>query len=492
VSAQPKRKKLILAVVDALKPEMLERAIDQGQAPVLAKIMERGTYVPDCVSSFPSVTPVAAASIATGLGPADHHIPSMNWYHRGERRYVEYGSSFEASRAVGVFRSLQDTVYNMNMAHLNRERRTVFEALMDNGIRTAGTTYLMYRGRKRHPIQPDGMYSRLARAGGFRHGVWGPDELFYADLFASRKTDCRSTLGMPGQRDQHTGCVGAYLEENDLYDFMLASLPDNDTYSHKRGPYAQVTSIASADRALERIMHAAGGPDEFLDDHAVIVMSDHSQIAVVDQLNLAQALDSYSLLRPDAAGDQEDADIAICPSQRSGQVYVLDPDRRAELTPKIARELSEVEGVDVVTWLEGDEAVVASERGELRFTAGGELEDERGGRWSAEGELGALALTVAEGRVTSASYPDALERVWSALQCPNSGDVLVSAGGGYEFTDWGGVAHVGGGSHGSLHRGDSLGVLLFAGTGPSRKDAPDLWRIRDVTPMALDHFAVAS
>ena len=79
---------------------------------------------------------------------------------------------------------------------------------------------------------------------------------------------------------------------------MLASLPDNDTYSHKRGPYAQVTSIASADRALERIMHAAGGPDEFLDEHAVIVMSDHSQIAVVDKVNLAAALDDYALLLP--------------------------------------------------------------------------------------------------------------------------------------------------------------------------------------------------
>jgi hypothetical protein len=80
--------------------------------------------------------------------------------------------------------------------------------------------------------------------------------------------------------------------------------------------------------------------------------------------------------------------------------------------------------------------------------------------------------------------------VWSALRCPNSGDVLASAGGGYEFTDWGGVAHVGGGSHGSLHRGDSLGVLLFSGTGPN--EPPPLWSIRDVTPMVLEHFAVDS
>ena len=81
----------------------------------------------------------------------------------------------------------------------------------------------------------------------------------YADLFASRNTGCPSALGMPGQRDHHTGCVGAHLVENDLFDFLLFSLPDNDTHSHSFGPYAQVKSIAVADRALERIMHVAAG-----------------------------------------------------------------------------------------------------------------------------------------------------------------------------------------------------------------------------------------
>src|SRR4051812_14244185 len=383
---------------------MLERAVDQGRAPVLAKIMERGTYVRDCVSAFPSVTPVAAASIATGLGPADHHIPAMNWYHRGERRYVEYGSSFEASRAFGVFESLTDTIYNMNMAHLNRDRKTVFESLMDSGVRTAGTTYLIYRGRKRHVISAEGVYPRLARAGGFRHAVWGPDELFYADLFASRKTPCRGALGMPGQRDQHTACVGAFLVENDLCDFMLASLPDNDTYSHRRGPYAQVTSIESADRALERIMHAAGGPDQFLEDHAVVVMSDHSQIAVVDEINLAQVLSGYELLLP-SKPDAEGAEIAICPSQRSGGVYVLDPERRDELAARVASDLNAAEGVDLAMYLAGGEAVVLSERGELRFTPGGEGADERGGPWGIEGEPDRPSPEVEDRRVASAASP---------------------------------------------------------------------------------------
>ena len=135
--------------------------------------MDRGTYVDSCVSTFPSVTPVAASAIATGLGPDEHMIPSMNWYHRGEERYVEYGSSFPATRAHGIFRSLTDTVYNMNLAHLTQERRTVFEHLDDAGLRTACTTYLIYRGRHRHEPSRDSPYIKLAEAAQFRHPTWG-------------------------------------------------------------------------------------------------------------------------------------------------------------------------------------------------------------------------------------------------------------------------------------------------------------------------------
>src|SRR5207248_9940724 len=47
-------KKLVLAVIDSLKPELLDRAIAEGRAPALAAVVERGTYVKDCVSSYPS------------------------------------------------------------------------------------------------------------------------------------------------------------------------------------------------------------------------------------------------------------------------------------------------------------------------------------------------------------------------------------------------------------------------------------------------------
>jgi hypothetical protein len=483
-------KKLVLAVIDSLKPEMLDRAIAENRAPALKAVVERGTYVRDCVSSYPSVTPVASSAIATGFGPDRHNIASMNWYHRGESRYVEYGSSFQATRAFGIRRSLYDTVYNMNMAHLSRATKTVYEQLEDAGLRTACTTFLIYRGRTRHKLAEEGVYPAIAKAAQFTHAVYGPTELFYADLFQSRRTGCTSMLGRPGQRDQHTGCVGAYLVENDLFDFMLFSLPDNDTYSHKHGPYAQVQSIAAADRALERIMHVAGGPDAFLDEHAVIVMSDHSQTSVEDRVNLAQALPDWRVLAP--SGRAEDAELAVSPAARSAMVYVLDPERREQALPKITRTLEKVEGLDLIARMEGEEAVVWSERGELRFAPGGEHVDLRGASWSLEGELEALELITDDGLVTSRIYPDAMGRLWSALTCANSGDVLISAVPGYEFVDWGGTDHVGGGSHGSLHRGDSLGVLIFAGTEPPGGKEPRQWSIEDVTPIVIDHFGVPS
>ena len=75
----------------------------------------------------------------------------------------------------------------------------------------------------------------------------GPRELFYADIFASRRTGCRSGLGMPGVRDRHSACVSAYMVEHDLFDFLLLSLPDNDWYSHKRGPEG-AAAVARAGR----------------------------------------------------------------------------------------------------------------------------------------------------------------------------------------------------------------------------------------------------
>jgi type I phosphodiesterase/nucleotide pyrophosphatase len=471
-------------------------------------LVERGLLIEDCVSIFPSVTPVACSEMVTGVGADRHWISGMNWYHRLERRYVEYGSSLEATRAFGVFRALYDLVYNMNLAHLSPEIETLFEQLDDAGQRTACTPFLIYRGRHRHQVSLEGLLRRAVDATKlkFRHHTWGPAELFYGDLYASREVPCKSS-SIPGSRDGYAACCSAELLKEDGFDFLLLSLPDNDNYSHRHGPEASVESIAKADHCFAKVVDAAGGLDAFLDEHALILVADHAQTPVHRGLPLAELLGhEWSVLQP-SDDRPELAQLAVSPTGRAAHVYLLPAEAEPAEPAAVAAKLTVIEGVDLVCWLQGvdglplrrqepgppsgGEWAVVERGGEtLRFRPGDEVADLRGGRWELEGETAVLAATVEGDRLRSDEYPDPLARVWSALSAPHAGDFVVSLAPGFEAVDWGGVTHAGGGSHGSLHAGDSLGPLLFVGCGPASAAEREQWTLRDVAPIVLEHFGV--
>jgi len=501
--------KLVLCVVDSLRTDKLEQAAADGTAPILAELIDRGTLIRDCVSSFPSVTPVCTSELTTGRAPDGHWISGMNWYHRAERRYVEYGSSFEATRAFGLFRSLYDTVYNMNMAHLSDEAETVFERLADHGVRTACTPFLIYRGRTRHELGLEGLLRRVALAATFRHATYGPDELFYGELYTSRKVPCKPTLARPDRRDEYSACCGRELVENDLFDFLLFGLPDNDYHSHRYGPDAQPESIAHADEALAELVDAAGGLERFLAEHAVIVVADHAQTQVTEPLALADELGSrWRVLQPNQT-DPREAELAVCPSSRAGAVYVLSEDRRWEGVHAGVRErLRDVDGVDLFAWLERDgqpvrradgdgpppsgcTVVVERAGAELRFRPGSQATDGRGVAWDIVGDPATLAAAIQGESFECDQYPDGLSRLWAALHAPHAGEILISAEPAYELVDWGGVTHCPGGSHGALHVGDSLGPLLLCGLEPGTEHLRRQWAIRDVAGLVLGHFGIA-
>lgn len=516
--APPAPRKLVLVYVDSLRTDMLERAISGGRAPNFGRLKERGVFIPDCVSSFPSVTPVASAEMVTGLGADRHWIPGMNWYHRLEGRYVEYGTSLEASRAFGIFRSLYDLVYNMNLAHLSPEIETVFETLDDAGLRTATTPFLIYRGRHRHAVTLEGLVRRAIDATGLKlgHHTWGPKELFYGDLYNSRPFPCKAG-SIPGSRDGYSACCAAELAAAGLFDFLLLSLPDNDNYSHRHGPEASVESIAKADHCFGKLIAAAGGLDGFLTDHAVILLADHAHTAVDHELPLTDALaEHWPVLGPsDRSG--EGAALAVGPSGRAAHIYRLPEE--GPVGAELDAALAEIDGVELRCFLldDGGDPVERAERpgpppqrawvriesqvGGLSFRpdcgeAGAgviagrarRVRDRAGRSWELQGDPATVSLESDGDVIDSSEYPDPFARVWSALMNPNAGDVIISAAAGYECIDWGGSTHVVGGSHGSLRAGDSLGPLLFVGCGPADAGARERWSLRDVAPVIRDFF----
>ncbi len=517
-------KKLVLAYVDSLRTDMLKRAITEGRAPTFGRLVKRGVLIEDCVSSFPSVTPVASAEMVTGVAGDRHWISGMNWYHRVERRYVEYGSSLEASRAFGIFRSLHDLIYNMNLSHLNPGIETVFETLDDLDLRTAATPFLIYRGRHRHEVSLQGLTGKVVESGivGIDYGTWGPRELFYGDIYASMTVPCKPS-SVPGRRDQYSACCAAELVSRNRFDFMLLSFPDNDNYSHRHGPLASVTSIERADLCMADVIRAAGGMDGFLADHALILLADHAHTDVEKPLEIIDGMARrFDVLR--ASEDRPGvAEIAVSPTSRAAHIYILEEQDNPVRHRRVREQAASIEGVELLIWLERPDGTplvrkspghggvenlvvaVARDGRQLRFTplaradaahldipnTAQVVEDRRGRKWALWGEPEVLEASVEGEKIETPVYPDALGRLYSAMLAPHSGDLMVSAALGYECLDWGGAAHIGGGSHGSLRKEDSEGPLLFVGCGPDSADSRRQWALQDVAPIIRQHFTDA-
>lgn len=432
--------KLVLVVIDGLTPGMLEGALAGDGLPTLRAVAERGV-LGRATSTFPSLTPVCLSSIATGAHGDVHEIPHLVWWHRGERRIVEYGSSFGAARAAGIGQTLRDTLVGMNAEHLGREAVTVFEALADAGLRTGAVNFTAYRGRTPHR-------SALPPLG----TVLGPEQFFFYNLFASARTGAPLSFRnrAAGTIDRYATAVGRWLVTRDACDFLLHYLSDYDYASHAAGPDAAHEVLESCDASLGQLVDAGGGLDAFLERYALLVVADHGQTSVRRTASLADAFRHCD-------------DTLALASNRAAGIYRTGP--RAPTADELAARLDGHPAVDVTLRREDEDVVARRGGAELRVRRSD-------GRQVLEGDPAVL------------DHPDGPARAWAAVRCANAGDVIVSAAEGWEFPDLGGAHHLGGGSHGSLVEGDSLVPVLAVGLAELPRS------IVDVAPVVLRHFGV--
>jgi hypothetical protein len=312
-------KPVVLVVIDGLTPSMFEAA----ETPALRFLAEHGTYR-RAASTFPSLTPVCLSAIATGAHPDVHEIPHLVWWHRGEQRLVEYGSSFGAIRAAGFARSLRDTIVDLNARHLGRGAETVYEALEGEGLTTAAINITCYRGRHRHLATVPGVPA-----------VNGPKRFFFYSLYESDRTGAPLAIRNRslGSIDAYAAAVGRWLVTRDGFDLLVHYLPDYDFASHLAGPDAAHEALARSDASVAALMDAAGGPDAFLERYAVVVCSDHGQSRVAQTARL------------------EVDGALVTASNRAAMVYTGDPRGAAE-------QLDAEPSAGFVAFLEDDRLVV--------------------------------------------------------------------------------------------------------------------------------------
>lgn len=487
------RKKLILCVIDSLHPQALEGCFAEGSVPALYFLRQHGYYFPACVSVFPTMTPTASGSIATGRMPEAHGVPGFVWYDGKRSRYINYGMSLAAIWKHGT-RAVLDDWKDMNRRHLHPCVPTVFELLEAQNVSCGCINFFIRRGPVEHPLKyPWSMHlitgRRLApdTLSGPRMLVVG--KACYPVWLPVGKLPRRKLVRRFGVNDYVSGWAAAEtIRQGRLPEFLVVYFPGTDHYTHLHGPQASGPGIREVDAHLAGILDAFGSWEGALKEAAFIVVGDHSQSAVNPgkeaTVNLDRVLAGFRRL---GLGNDNPArkDIAVSNNERMAYVDLLPG--REHLLPHVVDQLGRARGIDQVAWQEGGRyRVLRGNRWCLSFWPEGSCTDDFGKAWDWDGDLEAVDAVLSGDRLLFHDYPDAFGRIRGALGNGAGSRVIVTAEPGYEFGSEGAALHPGGGSHGSLHREDSLVPLIITGM-----DVPLVNpRLVDLAPLVCRHFGV--
>jgi hypothetical protein len=475
-------KPVLLLVLDGIRPDVMQAAIREGDAPTFGALAEMGESVWDAVSVFPSITPAATAAIITGEPPVGSGIYGHAWYNGAEDRIVVYGAMTETVITSGPLQVLHNNVWRMNRDDLYAD--TIFETLHELGIEAACVNYPIRRGPYRHRVRLKTLESVASMGELLDTTVSGPKEYYMGDLFYSRDLGLHGRKGSGGLRrqvginDEYAAKVGAALLAEQAEPFTLVYLFEGDSLAHHEGIAAQRRYIGTLDGYVTEMFEAGGGVDRVLDEYALLVVADHGHAPLLPERRYVR-LDGI-LGRRTAVGARArfgpGVRILVVPNGRAALVYLREEVNRE----KVIDDLIGRRGVDLAAH-EDDGWVVVEKIGQtLRFRPGDGPKDPTGRSWELAGDLETLDLNVSGEELHYGDYPDALERLWSSVRSPRAGDVVLSASLGYTFGEVNGNFHKKS-DHGSLHADDSNVFSIGLGLPAPR-------RLTDVAPVLLAHF----
>lgn len=135
--AQARYKKVIFLGLDGLDPRLTERYLEEGKLPNLARIRQQGSYQ-RLRTTFPSISPVAWSTFATGVNPAKHNI--FDFLNRNTKSYVPELSSAKVSKPVRILKIGKFQIpLSGPSVEMKRKSQTFWKLLGDHDI---GSTIL--------------------------------------------------------------------------------------------------------------------------------------------------------------------------------------------------------------------------------------------------------------------------------------------------------------------------------------------------------------
>ncbi|WP_096154993.1 MULTISPECIES: alkaline phosphatase family protein [Bacillus] len=481
-------KKIIMIMVDSMTDELLQISLQEGVFPALRFLMENGQVYDNLVAPFPSMSVTIEATLITGQMPNEHKVPGLTWYDAKEDRIIDYGTSIETLRKLGVKESLEDAFYHLNNSHLNKDSKTIFEELHDNNQSSGSINLLVHRGRTKHELEAPFILEKTIGLDD-KIETYGPDIFSYGSFhrpsILQNELLSDALILRAGFTDNYAAeVITELMQHSKQPDFLLAFFPEMDKKTHRNGP-PYVNGFKEVEQHIKRILDVYEDWNDALEDNIFILFGDHGQDALAEDETLAK-IDLHSLY-----GDYKIAKFTEKPS--SGDIVISNNHRMAYIEPlkngitkvDIARTGIEDERIALTAYLEDDWVKVWSpdHNENLLFRQGNDWTDSYGQQWDVKGSFDLLKVkeNAKEKTVQFTDYPDAFNQLMSALKSqPNS--VVVTGKPGYVVFSETAPVHNGGGEHGGLHKNDTHASLIIAGT----EKMPDSIRIVDLKSYILD------
>lgn len=463
-------KKIIFLMVDSLMPAILEKGFQKRIIPALQFLRERGQYRADCVTVFPTMTASVDSSLATGVYPNVHKVPSLIWYDPVQKEIINYINGYKCVSRLGLGKCARNVLLNLNEKHLSRSVKTIFEELAGLGLTSASINLIIHRGLASHKLHLP-VYMKWISGIKGEPTVSGPEILtlgaiaYPALLQHKLKSYAIGLTKLCGINDDFAIDVSAELiKQGKQPDFMLIYLPDNDHKIHKKSPQHGELPLIQVDQQLQKLLNAYGSWEKALQENIIIVSSDHGQTHVGTEedynIDMDHLLHDYRVLQ---LGEEvsDDHHLVVCNNERMAYLYPLQPG----IDKKIVALLKAEARIDLIAWKE-DNQVVVMEGGsgrEMSFKPNGPFVDPYGSTWTLTGDLAVMDISLKGQKIEYGDYPDGLARLYGALFSQDFPLIVITARPRFEFKSRYYPTHNNGGSHGSLHKWDSLIPLIVAG-----------------------------
>jgi len=475
-------KRVIMLLIDSLMYPALKLAIQEKKAPAFEFFINKGKLYENIVTPFPTMSVNVDSSLLTGTYANVHQIPGLVWFNEKEQRLINYGSHIRELFKLGIKTSLEDIFYNINNVHLNTEIKTLHEELEEQGKTTASINGLMYRGNVEKKLKWPLIFSFISTLGN-KTITKGTHTFTYGSFSKVSPSKKHGHFWKKyGFNDAFSAKELSYLiKHNNLPDFSMIYFPDMDQMVHKNGPM-DIKGISKVDQKIQKILNLYSSWEEALKENIWIILGDNGQAPIDSNrskalIDLRTILHSFNIMKLRERKPKENQ-IVLGVNERMAFIY----SNKSSITT-IVQSLQNDERIDVIAFKKDQNIHVQSGsiEGEFIFKPNGPYVDQYEQSWDVSGNHDILNLSIENQQIHYHDYPDALARLYSSLTSHEGNYIVVSAKPNFEFIGEGSPTHVGGASHGGLHKQDSLIPMIVIGT----EKAPKHLRMIDLKEWIL-------